>query len=542
MNKLLLCLAGAALAVSASATEVTFNFANPSSFGVTAPEPEKALVVESFSSNGITVTIEQGTGFKPGQELRFFTSKAGATDFRCSATGGGFGHKMTVTSTNGENINQIVFTGTTAFTATPGTYNNDQKTWGGDAASVTFTTTGQVKLTEMKVTTGQGGITPPPAEKNVIFSETFASSLGDFTTENVTMPSELTYVWSFASGYGAKASGYVGGTNYATEAWLISPVIDLAGATDVELTFDHATNFFASVDAAKAEATAWIREEGGQWAQLNFEYPASMSWTFVSAGTVDINSYAGKKVQLGFKYISTDAKAGTWEVKNVTVKANGGTTPPIPPTPETEDFTLATSITSGSEYVFVANGQLGTAIAESASYGRLTLVDATIEGTTVKAAPVNAITITAEGTGYTLKDSYGRYLAVDDSHFTSFQCYTALNEFTTWNVAFDGSNAIFSVDRTKDGEDKHIVIAVSKGAQGTWYSNLAPAAVDGLTAGTDYILPNIYVKASTAVSDIVVDADAPVEYYNLQGIRVANPENGIYIRRQGNSVSKVYVR
>lgn len=542
MNKLLLCLAGAALAVSASATEVTFNFANPSSFGVTAPEPEKASVVESFTSNGISVVIEQGTGFKPGQELRFFTSKAGATDFRCSAAGGALGHKMTVTSTNGENINQIVFTGSTAFTATPGTYNNDQKTWGGDAASVTFTTTGQVKLTEMKVTTGQGGITPPPAEKNVIFSETFASSLGDFTTDNVTMPSELTYVWSFASGYGAKASGYVGGTNYATEAWLISPVIDLAGASDVELTFDHATNFFASVDAAKAEATAWIREEGGQWAQLNFEYPASMSWTFVSAGTIDINSYAGKKVQLGFKYISTDAKAGTWEVKNVTVKANGGTTPPTPPIPETEDFTLATSITSGSEYVFVANGQLGTAIAESAGYGRLTLVDATIEGTTVKAAPVNAITITAEGTGYTLKDSYGRYLAVDDSHFTSFQCYTALNEFTTWNVAFDGSNVIFSVDRTKDGEDKHIVIAVSKGAQGTWYSNLAPAVVDGLTAGTDYILPNIYVKGSTAVSDIVVDADAPVEYYNLQGIRVANPENGIYIRRQGNSVSKVYVR
>ncbi len=36
--------------------------------------------------------------------------------------------------------------------------------------------------------------------------------------------------------------------------------------------------------------------------------------------------------------------------------------------------------------------------------------------------------------------------------------------------------------------------------------------------------------------------EAPVEYYNLQGVRVANPENGIYVRRQGNTVTKVVVR
>lgn len=36
--------------------------------------------------------------------------------------------------------------------------------------------------------------------------------------------------------------------------------------------------------------------------------------------------------------------------------------------------------------------------------------------------------------------------------------------------------------------------------------------------------------------------EAPVEYFNLQGVRVANPENGIFIRRQGNTVTKVVVR
>ena len=43
-----------------------------------------------------------------------------------------------------------------------------------------------------------------------------------------------------------------------------------------------------------------------------------------------------------------------------------------------------------------------------------------------------------------------------------------------------------------------------------------------------------------AVEEIeVADPNAPVEYFNLQGIRVANPENGLFIRRQGAKVSKV---
>lgn len=37
----------------------------------------------------------------------------------------------------------------------------------------------------------------------------------------------------------------------------------------------------------------------------------------------------------------------------------------------------------------------------------------------------------------------------------------------------------------------------------------------------------------------VEDSNAPVEYFNLQGMRVANPDNGIYIRRQGNTATKV---
>lgn len=90
----------------------------------------------------------------------------------------------------------------------------------------------------------------------------------------------------------------------------------------------------------------------------------------------------------------------------------------------------------------------------------------------------------------------------------------------------------------------------------TWYS------VDGTTAGnvdpnaTSRIAYTMLIAptndGTTGVEDILKDRDnggedafdpeAPVEYYNLQGIRVVNPTHGIYIRVQGKKVSKEYVR
>ena len=52
-------------------------------------------------------------------------------------------------------------------------------------------------------------------------------------------------------------------------------------------------------------------------------------------------------------------------------------------------------------------------------------------------------------------------------------------------------------------------------------------------------------KPTAAIDDITVDnSNAPVEYYNLQGMRVnaSNLTPGIYIRRQGTEVTKIYVR
>lgn len=47
----------------------------------------------------------------------------------------------------------------------------------------------------------------------------------------------------------------------------------------------------------------------------------------------------------------------------------------------------------------------------------------------------------------------------------------------------------------------------------------------------------------SAVNEISADdANAPVEYFNLQGMKVTNPESGIFVRRQGSKTSKVVIK
>lgn len=43
----------------------------------------------------------------------------------------------------------------------------------------------------------------------------------------------------------------------------------------------------------------------------------------------------------------------------------------------------------------------------------------------------------------------------------------------------------------------------------------------------------------SVVEEVGVDENAPVEYFNLQGVRVANPSKGLYIRRMGNKAEKI---
>lgn len=63
-----------------------------------------------------------------------------------------------------------------------------------------------------------------------------------------------------------------------------------------------------------------------------------------------------------------------------------------------------------------------------------------------------------------------------------------------------------------------------------------------ITAGTSNFTFNLNMiydpNYDAGVEGIEADDEAPV-YYNLNGVKVANPEKGIYIKKQGSKVSKV---
>lgn len=139
-----------------------------------------------------------------------------------------------------------------------------------------------------------------------------------WTIDNGTLPEGVTFVWKWDEGYKyMKGSAYVNKTNHATNATLTSPVIDLAGQTDMELTVTNQVNY-ASGKVAELCKTL-IKVDGGAPAEVNLApMPAGGDWTKVD-GKLSLKAYEGKKIQIVFNYISTAETAPTWEISNVRV-------------------------------------------------------------------------------------------------------------------------------------------------------------------------------------------------------------------------------
>ena len=49
-------------------------------------------------------------------------------------------------------------------------------------------------------------------------------------------------------------------------------------------------------------------------------------------------------------------------------------------------------------------------------------------------------------------------------------------------------------------------------------------------------------SSTSGIEGIEIESNEAVEYFNLQGVRVDNPENGLFIRKQGSKVAKVLVK
>ena len=158
-------------------------------------------------------------------------------------------------------------------------------------------------------------------EVTLPYEETFADAIGSFTIDDVNLGEGLTYVWKHDTEYKyMKASAY-NKKNIASESWLVSPTINLNGISTATLSFEQCiSKYFGTVSE---EATLWVKEEGGAWQQITITYPEipdGKNWSAMEKHSdISLDDYAGEKIKIGFKYVSTDAAAGTWEIKNFKV-------------------------------------------------------------------------------------------------------------------------------------------------------------------------------------------------------------------------------
>ena len=224
---------------------------------------------------------------------------------------------------------------------------------------------------------------PTPSVKTLPYAESFNASQGDFTIDNVELGGLNGFVWGHKtynnSGY-MNATAYVSSTRYATESWLVSPEVSLAGATAPELTFEH-THKYAGT--AENELTLWVKESNAtDWTQVVIPtYGTNTDWNWVTA-TVDLSAYAGKTIKFAYKYTSTTSTAATWEIRNVNVAEKSSTvtpepepeqpgtpeTPETPDTPATGDYTKIEKVANLVAGDYIVAGYLTTYTSGSNTY------------------------------------------------------------------------------------------------------------------------------------------------------------------------------
>ena len=174
------------------------------------------------------------------------------------------------------------------------------------------------------------------------YTQDFSSSFGTYTTKSV-IGSQM---WEIAYST-AKMTGYVGGTNYENEDWLISSPVAITGVDHAKAAMTYIAKYTPPSDD---DVTIQISSDyvyGGDpttatWTQLSATLPnTNGGWDDFENVEINLDEFIGQTVTFAVKFISTDQASRTIEIKSITVQ-EGGDTPPTPPTGDIFNETFAT--------------------------------------------------------------------------------------------------------------------------------------------------------------------------------------------------------
>ena len=108
------------------------------------------------------------------------------------------------------------------------------------------------------------------------------------------------------------------------------------------------------------------------------------------------------------------------------------------------------------------------------------------------------------------------------------------SSFTISATGADITNIVFTGGKASKTQ---MTANVGEFVGSTWTGS-AQSVVFTATGTTTINTITVTYDTATAIEEVATD-NAPVEYYNLQGVKVANPENGIFIKKQGSKTTKV---
>ncbi len=190
---------------------------------------------------------------------------------------------------------------------------------------------------------GQGGTTTPDTPTDGYINETFNKSFGTFTLKNIKGTP-----WGIDSYGYAKATGYENTSKVTTpsESYLVSKAIDLSSSKGATLKFSYilryATYNGEPTKGVKNQVLITENYTGDpattKWTNITGTLTEGTDWTTWSTYTYDLTPYKGKKDIVIALHYACEAKSGTWEIKELTVKEGAPTVKPeTPDTPSTSE-------------------------------------------------------------------------------------------------------------------------------------------------------------------------------------------------------------
>ena len=148
------------------------------------------------------------------------------------------------------------------------------------------------------------------------YEDALTNGFGAWEVNTVTPFEGVENIWTNSDQYGmvAKVSG-----KGVSEAELISPNIDLTGATSPILSFEHVQRYAGNV---YNELKFFITKDNGtSWTELLIpNYSEGKNWTYVPSGSISLANFSDNLVKVKFVYKSTANNYGTWEIKNLKVE------------------------------------------------------------------------------------------------------------------------------------------------------------------------------------------------------------------------------